>query len=184
MGTLPSSSFSAANEKTAQISSWLEKLPPTPPADEERWLLKRKRATLEPCIYQTTTMSAHRSVSPNKRQRRDSDDLYSEQSASVVGTNVRPLILGSSTTFSPRGSRVGASTPRRSNSPPRETIAALRVASPPITTEPLDGVESEPPARVMAVVARLENGLDQGWIPGWLEVRINVYPSRVAGQFG
>lgn len=91
---------------------------------------------------------------------------------------------GSSTTFSPRGSRVGASTPRRSNSPSRETIAALRVASPPITTEPLDGVESEPPARVMAVVARLENGLDQGWIPGWLEVRISVYPSRVAGQFG
>lgn len=119
-------------------------------------------------------MSTHRGVSPSKRQRRDSDDLRPEQSVSAVGSNARPLILGSSTTFSPPGSRVGASTPRRSNSPSRETIAALRVAIPSITTEPLDGVESEPPAQVMAVVARLENGLDQGWIPGWLEVRTRL----------
>ncbi|CAG5152963.1 uncharacterized protein ALTATR162_LOCUS2981 [Alternaria atra] len=172
MATSPPTSFSTINDKIMQISSWLEELPPTPPADEERGLLKRKRATPEPTsVHQFTTMSAHRSVSPSKRQRRDSDDLRPEQSVSAVGSNARPLILGSSTTFSPPGSRVGASTPRRSNSPSRETIAALRVASPPITTEPLDGVESEPPARVMAVVARLENGLDQGWIPGPLEVQ-------------
>lgn len=96
------------------------------------------------------------------------------QSASAVGWNARPLTLGNSNTFSPPSSRVGASTPRRGNSPSRETIAALRVASPPITTEPLDGVEPEPPARVMAVVARLEDGLDEGWIPGWLEKAIKA----------
>lgn len=170
MAMSPPTSFSTINDKSTQISSWLEELPPTPPADEERGLLKRKRAISEPTsVHQFTTMSTHRDVSPSKRQQRDSDDLRPEQSVSVVDSNARPLILGSSTTFSPPGSRVGASTPRRSNSPSRETIAALRVASPSITTEPLDGVESEPPAQVMAVVARLENGLDQGWIPGWLE---------------
>ena len=163
--------FSNAKDKTTQISSWLAELPPTPPADEERWPPPRKRAAPEPpCVYQPTAMSINRNVSPSKRRRRDTDDLLPEESASAVGSNTRPLILGSSTTFSPPGSRVGALIPRRSNSPSRETIAALRVASPPITTEPLDGVESEPPARVMAVVAQLENGLDHGWVPGWLEV--------------
>jgi len=185
MATSPPTSFPTINDKTTQISSWLEELPPTPPADEERGLLKRKRATSEPTsVHQFTAMSAHRSVSPSKRQRRDSDDLRPEQSVSAVWSNARPLILGSSTTFSPPGSRVGASTPRRSNSLSRETIAALRVASPLITTELLDGVESEPPARVMAVVARLENGLDQGWIPGWLEVRINAYPPNITTKSG
>lgn len=136
MATSPPTSFSTINDRATQISSWLEELPPTPPADEERGLLKRKRATSEPTsVHQFTAMSTHRSVSPSKRQRRDSDDLRPEQSVSAVGSNARPLILGSSTTFSPPGSRVGASTPRRSNSPSRETIAALRVALPPITTE-------------------------------------------------
>jgi hypothetical protein len=184
MVTSPPASF-PIDEKTTQISSWLEQVPPTPAEDEERWLLKRKRATSEPTsVHQFSFMSAHRSVSPSKRQRRDSDDLRPEQSASAVGSNARPLILGSSTTFSPPDTRVSASTSRRSNSPSRETIAGLRVAFPPITTEPLDGVESEPPARVMAVVARLENGLDQGWIPGWLEVRINAYPPNITTKSG
>lgn len=59
----------------------------------------------------------------------------------------------------------------------REMMAALRFASPPIITELLDGVRLEPPVRVMSVVARLELGLDQGWIPGWLEVRIGIQAS-------
>jgi hypothetical protein len=183
MITLPLLSCSTTNDKITQISSWLEKLPLTPPADEERGLLRRKRATSEPTsVNQFTAMFVHRSVSPSKRRRRDSDDLQPEQSASAVGSNARPLILGSSTTFSPPGSHVGTSTPRHSDSPSRETIAALRVASPPITTEPLDGVKSEPPVRVMAVVARLENGLEQGWIPGWLEVCISVYTPNIIAR--
>ena len=176
MTILPPESHSGSNEKTSQISSWLEQLPPSPPADEEHWPLKRKYASLKPtAVHQFTTIHARCNMSPSKRQRQDTDDLFPEQSASAVGSNARPLILGNSTTFSPPTSRIGASTPRRSNSPSRETIAALRTASPPITTEPLDGVELAPPARVMAVVARLEDGLDQGWIPGWLEVRISVW---------
>ena len=178
MATSPPVSPSILTEKTTRISSWLEQLPPTPPADEEHRLLKRKRASSEPtAVHQLTAISAHRDVSPSKRRRRNTDDLLPGQSALAVGLNARPLTLGNSNTFSPPGSCVGASTPQRGNSPSRETIAALRVASPPITTEPLDGVEPEPPARVIAVVARLEDGLDQGWIPSWLEVRISVQPS-------
>lgn len=185
MAMSPPTSFSTINDKTTQISSWLEKLPPDPLADEERGLLKHKRAISEPTsIHQLTTISTHQSGSPSKRQRRDSEDLRPEQSVSAVGSNTRPLILGSSTPFSSPGSRVGVSTPRRSDSPSREAIAALRVASPPITTEPMDGVESAPPAQVMAVVARLENGLDQGWIPGWLEVRSSAYPPYITAQSG
>lgn len=105
-------------------------------------------------------MSVYCDVSPSKRQRRNIDDLLPGQSASAIGLNARPLTLGNSNTFSPPGSRVGALTLRRGNSLSREIIAALRVVLPPITTEPLDGVEPEPPARVMAVVARLEDGLD------------------------
>ena len=177
-------SFSTVDEIT-KISSWLEQLPPAPPADEERWPPTRKRVAPEPrYVNQPTAMSIHHGVSPSKRQRRDTDDLLPEQSASAVGSNARLLILGSTSTFSPPSSRVGASTPRRSNSSSRETIAALRVASPPITTEPLDGVESDPPARVMAVVAQLENGLDHGWVPGWLEVCTSVLLSRFTAKSG
>ena len=153
MATSPRVSPSILTEKTTRVSSWLERLPATPPADKE---------------HQLTTTSAHHDVSPSKRQWRNTDDVLPGQSASAVGSNARMLTLGNSNTFS----RVGASTPRRENGLSRETIAALRGASPPITTELLDGVELEPPARVMAVVARLEDGLDQGWIPGWLEVRM------------
>jgi len=180
MATSPPMSPSILTENTTRISSWLEQLPPTPPADEHHRPLKRKRAGSEPvAVHQLKAMSAHRDASPSKRQRRDSDDLLPGESISTVGLTARPLTLDGSNTFSPQSSRVSASTPRR-GSPSRRTIAALRVASPPITTKPLDGVQSEPPARVMAVVARLEYGLDQGWIPGWLEVRIAVYcPSQL-----
>jgi hypothetical protein len=185
MAALLLATSSNVNEKTTQISSWLEELPPTPPADVEHWPPTRKRAAAEPpCVYQRTAMYINRGVSPSKRQRRDTDDLLPEQSASAVGSDACPLILGSSTTFSPPGSRVGALTPRRTKSPSRETIAALRVASPPITTEPLDGVESKPPARVMAVVAQLENGLDHGWVPGWLEVCTSVQLSNFTSKYG
>ncbi|XTI90152.1 hypothetical protein V2W45_1470205 [Cenococcum geophilum] len=137
MATLPPVLPFILTEKTTQISSWLKQLLLTPPVDEEHRLLKCKRASLEPIA----------------RQRRNIDDLLPGQSASAIGLNARPLTLGNSNTFSPPGSRVGALTLRRGNSLSREIIAALRVVLPPITTEPLDGVEPEPPARVMAVPA-------------------------------
>lgn len=149
---------------SSQISSWLEELSVTPPRDEEGWLLKR--ATSESTdVRPLTAMSTYRSVSPSKRQRRDSDDLQPEQSTSAV-RNARPLIMGSSSTFSPPTSRGGTSTPRRSNCPSHKTIVALKAALPPITMQLLNGAEPEPPARVLAVIARFEKGLDHGWIPG------------------
>ncbi|KAF2028946.1 hypothetical protein EK21DRAFT_90162 [Setomelanomma holmii] len=166
----------ALAEKGTLISSWLEDLPPTPPADEDFRSFKRKRDSPERvAVHQLAAMSAHRNSSPGKRQRRHTEDLLPEQSASADGSTNHPLAFGNSNIFSlPSSSRAGASTPRRSTSPSRETIAALRVASPPIITEPLDGIKSEPPARVMAVIARLEAGLDEGWIPGWLEDAIRA----------
>ncbi|RYO39262.1 hypothetical protein AA0111_g2068 [Alternaria arborescens] len=132
MATSPPTSFSTINDRATQISSWLEELPPTPPADEERGLLKRKRATSEPTsVHQFTAMSTHRSVSPSKRQRRDSDDLRPEQSVSAVGSNARPLILGSSTTFSPPGSRNETFLPLSASANPvncsGDQIAKLRI---------------------------------------------------------
>ena len=54
---------------------------------------------------------------------------------------------------------------------------ALKVTSPLITIELLDGVEPEPSTWVIAVVTQLKDGLDQGWIPSWLKVRISMQPS-------
>jgi hypothetical protein len=36
MATSPPTAFSNIDENTTRISSWVEKLPPTPPTDEER----------------------------------------------------------------------------------------------------------------------------------------------------
>jgi hypothetical protein len=168
----------ALTEKDVLVSSWLQKLPPTPPADEDVRSLKRKRKRASPrreTVHQLRAMSAYRSSSPGKRQRPNTEDVLPEQSVSTVGSINHALAFSNPNIFSlPSSSRAGASTPRRSTSPSRETIAALRVASPPIITEPLDGIKSEPPARVMAVIERLEAGLDDGWIPGWLEVRSSI----------
>jgi hypothetical protein len=72
----------------------------------------------------------------------------------------RPFTLGNSNAFSPPGSRADKLTRRRGNSPLHEKVATLGVASALITMKPLDGVELESRTWMMAVVARLEDGLD------------------------
>src|SRR2546421_7875 len=54
------------------------------------------------------------------------------------------------------------------NRPSRDKIAVLASASPPTITEPSPGLKASPPRRVRDVMERLEDGLDRGWIPGWL----------------
>jgi hypothetical protein len=121
----------ALTEKDALLSSWLRKLLPIPPADEDFRSLKRKRESLgREVVHQLPAMSAYRSSSPGKRQRQNSEDLLPEQSASTVGSTNHALAFNNPIFSLPSSSRAGASTPRRSTSPSRETIAALRVAFP------------------------------------------------------
>jgi len=133
-------------------------------------------------------MATRRDASPGKRQRLD-EDVFPGQSVSAAGSS-HPLDLGQYNTFSPPGSQVGsrvsagATTPRRGTSPSRDTIATLKDASPPITTEPYDGAELPPDRvirdRVMAVMERLEPGQVEGWIPECLKVRTGVQQAHFA----
>lgn len=86
---------------------------PNASGSDQRWLLKRRRATLKPTtVHPLSTTSARRSGSPSKRQRRNLDDLQLKQSGLAVGLNAHPLILASAATFNPPSSRAGTSTPR------------------------------------------------------------------------
>jgi hypothetical protein len=70
---------------------------------------------------------------------------------------------------SPDSRQAGTKSIRRANSLSRDNIVGLASASPPTITEPSSGLKVPPPRRVRNVMARLEDGLDRGWIPGELQ---------------
>lgn len=176
MATTPPLSPSIAAAKTSRVEGWIRQLskpasartndlsPPSTP--ENRPSLKRKRVTSAPVTY---TMST-RTTSP-KRPRCDTDtEVLPTHSVSAAGaaSNASALLLNERNTFSPPSSQAGTRSPRRANSPSRDNIAVLASASPPTITEPSSGLKTPPPRRVRDVMERLEDGLDSGWIPGWL----------------
>jgi hypothetical protein len=160
-----------------RISFWLASvhesyLPLTPPPDNDSKLpLKRKRAMSLP-------LSA-RSDSPKRRRTDDADDVRPEQSASQLGSE-NPLVLNERNTFSPLASRVSSS-PKRSSSPTRETPIILRGAWPPVFTESLNGLKEAPPKHAERLGDRLVEGIDFGFIPQGLQVRVfdSVFPSQI-----
>ncbi|KAF2254200.1 hypothetical protein BU26DRAFT_134941 [Trematosphaeria pertusa] len=182
MATTPPLSPSVAAAKTSRVEGWIQQLsepasaqtdalsPPSTP--ENRPSLKRQRATSSaPCPY---SMSA-RTNSP-KRPRRDTDtEVLPAHSVSAAGaaSNVSALALNEKNTFSPPGSQAGTRSPRRANSPSRDSISVLASAFPPTITEPSSGLRTPPPRRVRDVMERLEDGLDRGWIPGRLREPID-----------
>ncbi|KAL5371474.1 hypothetical protein DPSP01_014248 [Paraphaeosphaeria sporulosa] len=176
MATTPPLSPSIAAAKISRVEGWIQQLskpasaqtndlsPPSTP--ENRLSLKRKHVTSAPVTY---TMST-RTTSP-KRPRLDTDtEVLPSHSLSAAGaaSNASALVLNERNTFSPPSSQAGTRSPRRANSPSRDNIAVLASASPPTITEPSSGLKTPPPRRVRDVMERLEDGLDSGWIPGWL----------------
>lgn len=179
MATPPHSQPSPITEANLRVESWITQLPPSPPANpfpaeaslaESSSALptsKRKRTLSDPA------MSTSRDKSPEKRQRLD-DSVHPSQSVSVVSSSTYPLSLSRHNTFSPVGSRTGASTARRSNSPSRETIATLKDAVPPIITEQYNGAKLPPGIKdaVKTVMRRLgPKQVVEGYIPHGLKVR-------------
>jgi hypothetical protein len=148
----------------SRISSWIDKLPPSPRPQ------KRKRANSAPMV--TTS----RDSSPGKRQRRG-DDVTFEQSVSDTGSS-HPLSLSQHTTFPPPGSRTSSRGGSRTSSPLRETVSTLKAASPPILTEPYNGAQLSAcqaiSAKVMSTMDRLEPGQVDGWVPFCLKVRAHM----------
>jgi hypothetical protein len=135
----PSSSLTAT--QSSYITAWIAVRPSSPAAHahlEHTGPLKRKRASSAHMATQ------RRDPSPGMRQR-VGDDMPG-QCASVPGSS-HPLDLGQHNTFSLPGRQVGSrrcsrastgtSSPRRGNSPSRETIAMLKDARPSILTEPV-----------------------------------------------
>ncbi|KAF2023753.1 hypothetical protein EK21DRAFT_118475 [Setomelanomma holmii] len=173
MTTTPPLSPSIAATKTSRVEGWIKQLfdqtsnrtdtlsPPLTPGSGLTF--NRKRATSSLC---TCSMSA-RTSSP-KRPRCDTDsEILPAHSVSATGetSNASVLLLNERNTFSPPGSQTGTKSPRRANSPSRDSMAFLASASPPTITEPSSGLKDPPPRRVRDVMERLEAGLDKGWIP-------------------
>ncbi|KAF2003187.1 hypothetical protein P154DRAFT_520149 [Amniculicola lignicola CBS 123094] len=173
MATPPNSQPSSITETNLRVESWITQLPPSLTSN----LLPAKAALAESSqAFPTSTrkralsdptMSMSRDNSPEKRQRLD-DSVYPSQSVSTAGSSTHPLSLSRHNTFSPVNSRTGASTPRRSNSPSRETIATLKDAVPPIITEQYNGARLPPGIRdtVKTVMRRLgPKQVVEGYIP-------------------
>jgi hypothetical protein len=153
--TPPMAPFSAA-ANTSSVEEWIQKL--SPPLALENRPLKRKRAPSAFCSMSTRNTS-------RTRPGRDNDiEFLPSHSVSIAASSV--LALNERNTFSPPSSQ--ASTTRRANSPSRDNITVLASASPPTITEPSSGLKTRPPQRLTEVIARLEAGLDRGWIPGRL----------------
>ncbi|KAF3030366.1 hypothetical protein E8E12_000933 [Didymella heteroderae] len=174
MATTPPLSPSIAAAQRSRVLTWVEELydktlhrtdtlsPPLTPVRDPP--LKRKR---EPSSTLCTCTMSARTSSP-KRLRRDSNSEIlpvHSMSAAGPGSNASALLLNERNTFSPLGSQSGARSPRRPNSPSRDSIAILASAYPPTITEPSSGLKNPPPIRVRNVMERLETGLDKGWIP-------------------
>ncbi|KAF2462694.1 uncharacterized protein BDR25DRAFT_347642 [Lindgomyces ingoldianus] len=180
MATTPPLSPSIAAVKTTRVEGWIQQLseaasaranalsPPSTP--ESRPSPKRKRVSSAPV---TSTMSTR--TTSHKRPRRDTDtEVLPTHSVSAAGaaSSASALILNERNTFSPPSSQAGTRSPRRANSPSRDNVTVLASASPPTITEPSSGLKTPPPRRVRDVMERLEDGLDSGWIPGWLRETI------------
>lgn len=134
---------SLAAVKTLQIGDWIEQV-----SELVSVLTDPFSTLLSPPLSSTP-----RSCPPLKRKRQNSSAPHFRTMSSSSSKHTRrdtDLDLQSA------------------NSPTRDSIATLASASPPIITGSSSGLMVPPPRKVQEVMGRLEDGLDRGYISGWL----------------